>query len=114
MELVEESHGEQQPAGAEARLWPPQILDGGEFHFRSDAVLVLDLRVEEPLVVELVAEIDNGAQQVDFGGSRGSEVLVDHFAVATDRQAALRVVDLGSRRPEAVLSGRGLRRLADP
>jgi hypothetical protein len=66
-------------------------------------VLELDLRVEQEAVVELVAEVDDAAQEVELVGApfRG---LVEHLAVAADRQPVAGAVDLRGRRPEAVLA----------
>jgi hypothetical protein len=65
-------------------------------------VLVLDLGVEEDLVVELRAEVQDEAEQIDARvGAGGGAVLeasggvrVERFAVAADRDALLDPVDL--------------------
>src|SRR5206468_7652673 len=99
-------------AGAESRVLPRAELEVRELHrsltpllgaLSGGGVLELDLRVEEDLVAELVAEIGHVAQEVEAlvrvrgravlprGGGRSEE----HFAVAADRDAAGPAVDLG-------------------
>jgi hypothetical protein len=121
---VDEAHGNQDQTGAEVGLRPPEVVEVGELQADLMAgVLVLDLRVEQPVVVELVAEVEDRPQQVEriAAAGRGAivplvlHILVDQLAVAADRQPPLRAVDLGRRRPEAVGAGVGLGgRLADP
>ncbi|MEO8347624.1 MAG: hypothetical protein ABI610_01835, partial [Acidobacteriota bacterium] len=60
-------------------------------------MLVLDLRVEEEAVAELVAEVEDRAQEVDLVRAPGvgavvaafAEVLVENLSVAADRYAAV-------------------------
>ena len=65
-------------------------------------MLDFDLRVEDPLVIELVADIEDRALGV--GLVRAAAALLEQeLAVATDRQALGDVVDLGSALANAAL-----------
>ncbi len=128
VELVHEPHRNEQEAGAEAELRPPLIVDVGELdrHLAAlpgRAVLELDLRVEEPAVVPAIAEVEHGPEPVELVGPSGEDiavglrigVLVEHLAVAADRDPLLGAVDLGGRRAESVVAlVRRRRRLAQP
>ena len=133
VELVDEAHRHQEQAGAGVDLGTDPALEVGELdrHFAALpfarlGVLPLDLRVEEPVVVPLVAEVEDGAQEVELVLPAGvgavvtlrGEALVEHLAVAADRQPLLDGVDLGRRRTEAggaaAFGGRGRRALAEP
>ena len=107
VQFVEPAHGKQQDSRTEVQLRLPQVvdvreLDGGAAGLRCRGVLELDLRVEHPPVVELVADVDDGAQEVDRVAEAGrfaalalaGVALEHHLAVAADRQAFLHAVDL--------------------
>ena len=73
MELVDEAHGNEQQAAAEAELGPVQVVEVGELDrhrtaVRGRGVLVLDLRVEDPAVRELVTEVENRPQKIEAVG----------------------------------------------
>ena len=124
MELVDEPHRHEDEARAGVDRAGVHVVDVGELHrdlaagvFARQRVLVLDLGVEEPLVVELVAEVRDGAQEVDpvVPVRRGAvlprvvEVLVEHLAVAADRDAPAHPVDLRGGKAEPVAFGGPLR-----
>ena len=65
VELVDESERQQQQAAAQRQVVVDQVIDVGELDEDLVAVLDLDLRVEEELVVESVAGIEHGAQEIE-------------------------------------------------
>ncbi len=116
MELVDEAHRHQEETRAGVDLGTDPALEVGELDrhlaalpFARLGVLPLDLRVEQPVVVPLVAEVEDRAQEVELVLPAGvdavvalrGEALVEHLAVAADRQPLLDGVDLGRRRTEA-------------
>src|SRR5207245_4410073 len=120
VKLVQEPERHQQLAGAEAGVLPRAELEVGELHgslapllgaLSGGGVLELDLRVEQDLVAELVAEVRHVAQEVEaLVRLRGRAVLPrdrrrpeEYFAVASDRDAPAPAVDLGGGGPEAGL-----------
>ena len=88
-------------------------------------MLELDLRVEHPPLVELVADVDDRPQEVEHVSEAGRlaalafarVALEDHLTVAADRQAFLHAVDLRGGDAQAVetlrILGAFRRRLAE-
>jgi hypothetical protein len=113
VDLVDEAHRRQQESGPDAEPRREAVVEVGEFdrHRAASlgaAVLELHLGVEQDAVIELVADVDDGPQRIEPVGPPGGdvtfglagEVLVEHLAVATQRNALARLVDLRGRRSE--------------
>jgi len=121
VELVEEADRQQDLTGTEPDVLPGPELEIGELHRNLAAllgalaarrVLELDLRIEQDLVAELVAQVGDVAQQVDARHQAGRSpvllrragMVVGHLPVATDRNTLSLPVDLRGRRPESRLT----------
>ncbi len=113
VDLVDDPDRHQDQSGPDVRVVIEEEvevreLDGDLSLVVRRRVLELDLGVEDDPVVELVAEVEHGPQEVDLVARLGRRavvpagvvVLVDHFAVAADRNAAGPGVDLRGRRRE--------------
>ena len=87
--------GDEEHAGPHAEVLARQPVDVGELDEDLLRVLDLDLGVEDELVVEAVAGIQDGAQVVELRRSVRRVVFVQHLAVAGDRDALLDSVRRG-------------------
>ena len=128
VQFVEQSQRQQQQPGADVQFRFPQVVDVGEFDRRAAGlagrgVLELEPRVEHPAFVELVADVDDAAQEVDDVAEADRRAafplagvaLEQHLAVAADGETLFDPVDLGGRGAQAVhaLAGNGPGRLAE-
>jgi hypothetical protein len=107
--LVDQAERRQQVAGAERDRLVQARFEVGELHADLVAVLELDLGVEEPALVEAIAEVEHGAVEVPTVAEAGRSatvstavvVQVGDLAVARPAQAAGgRAVDAACRRAE--------------
>ena len=122
VQLVDEAHRNEHEAGPRSQRPGEEIIEVGELHLhlsplvrRRDRVLRLDLCIQDPVSVELVAEIEDRAREVRLvPGARwlavlaaAGEILVQELAVSSERDTLPRV-DLRSRGSDAIAEVFGL------
>ena len=105
VELVDQSHRNQQHAGPQADVLGGEEVDVGELDEDLLRVLDLDLRVEEEAVVEPVAGVEDRPQVVELVGLAGGVVLIQHLAVAGDRHPGVDLVGGGRGRRQTQRAG---------
>ena len=103
VELVDQAHRDEQHSASHAKVVVGEVVDVGKLDENLVRVLDLNLRIEEEPVVESVPGIQNGPKEIELARASRRlsrlvlirEVLIEHLAVARDRNARVPLIGRG-------------------